>query len=215
MGANVRFPPIADIREAKTASPASMSAFCGKPKSALAGLLRAVQILVVPLHGQVCVKLPGRELAIPSSWCIIQVIRFWELVMIVALVVLSLFQAPVADTRAVSHRLYPPQPLIENSRLGQAINFDVELTNNGSSELDLIAVRAAVRDAGGKIVQRLEVNDNGGAPSIATLPATKWKPGEAHTIYNPFHTLAADIPIGRIDLEFVFRTRTSGRSPTP
>jgi len=120
---------------------------------------------------------------------------------------IALSQSAAAAADPVSHRLYPPQPLIEHSRFGQAINFDVELTNNGAEELELTTVRAAVRDPGGKIVQRLEVNSNGGTPSIATLPATTFKPGESHTIYNPFHTLDVEIPIGRIDLEFVFEDK--------
>lgn len=122
--------------------------------------------------------------------------------MISALVALALAQAAAAGS--LSHRLYPLQPLVERTRFGQALNFDVELTNNGAEALELTTVRAAVRDPAGRIVQRLEVNDNGGDASINTLAATTWKPGEAHVVYNPFHTLAADVPVGRIDLEFVF-----------
>ncbi|WP_265570400.1 M23 family metallopeptidase [Sphingomicrobium nitratireducens] len=122
--------------------------------------------------------------------------------MFVASLLLALTQPAAADP--VAHRLYPPQPLIETTRLGQAINFDIELTNETDGPLELYAVRAAVRDPSGAIVQRLEVNDNGASPGIATLPATSFAPGEPHTLYNPFHTLAADIPIGRIDLEFLF-----------
>ena len=102
-------------------------------------------------------------------------------------------------------KLYPPAPLIEQARLGQAINFDVELVNSGKHTLELTAIRAAVRDRDGRIVQRLEVNDNGSAPGIATIPARTWKPAESHTIFNPFHTLAHDVPLGRIDYEFLFK----------
>jgi murein DD-endopeptidase MepM/ murein hydrolase activator NlpD len=114
--------------------------------------------------------------------------------------------APAAPRVAeIATRLYPPQPLIERTRFGQAINFDVELVNRGTDLLELTAIRAAVRGPSGAIVQRLEINDNGSAPGIHTVPTRTWKPGETHTVYNPFHTLSADIELGSLDYEFVFQ----------
>ncbi|HET9429122.1 MAG TPA: M23 family metallopeptidase [Allosphingosinicella sp.] len=80
----------------------------------------------------------------------------------------------------------------------------MELVNNGARALQLTTLRAAVRDHEGRIVQRLELNGNGGLPGITTIADRTWNPGEAQTIFNPFHTLAPDIPLGRIDMEFVF-----------
>ena len=100
--------------------------------------------------------------------------------------------------------LYPPQPLIERTRFGQAINFDFEIHNRGQGTFELKAVKAAVRDRSGAIVQRLEINDNGSLPGIATVPNRTWKAGENRTIPNPFHTLSGDIEFGRIDYEFEF-----------
>lgn len=109
-----------------------------------------------------------------------------------------------APAERVEVRQYPADPLIERTELGQAINFDFEITNSGQEDLQLTAVRAAVRDPGGAIVKRLEVNDNGGEPGIQTLSHRDWKPGESHTIFNPFHTLANDVALGRIDFELLF-----------
>lgn len=114
---------------------------------------------------------------------------------------------------ALEIRQHPREPLIERTRFGQAINFDFELENVGDLGLELYAIRAAVRDPGGAIVQRLEVNDNGGEAGIRTVPHRLWKAGENHTIFNPFHTLADDVPIGRIDYELLFR-RPDGQSLT-
>ena len=66
-------------------------------------------------------------------------------------------------------------------------------------------VRAFVRDPAGKVVQRLEVNDNGPLPGIGTIPDRVWKPGDSRTLFNPFHTLASDIPLSRIDFELLFK----------
>lgn len=124
-----------------------------------------------------------------------------NLSILVCMLALSAQEAP----NEVEAKVYPPEPLIQRTRFGQAINFDVEVTNGGSGTLELTAIRAAVRDPLGRIVQRLEVNDNGSAPGIHTIPTRTWKAREAHTIFNPFHTLAADVPLGRMDYEFVFK----------
>lgn len=121
--------------------------------------------------------------------------------------ILALFAGGLAAPPAVmTIQQYPDRPLIERTRFGQAINFDFELKNVAGQELELTAIRAAVRDPAGAIVQRLEVNDNGGEPGIRTIPYQFWKPEDIHTIFNPFHTLAKDVPIGRIDYELLFKT---------
>ena len=106
---------------------------------------------------------------------------------------------------AMEVRQYPETPLIERTRLGQALNFDFELKNLRDQELELFTIRAAVRDPDGAIVHRFELNDSGGQPGILTVPRRVWKPGEYHTIYNPFHTMSNDVAIGRIDFELLFR----------
>jgi murein DD-endopeptidase MepM/ murein hydrolase activator NlpD len=114
---------------------------------------------------------------------------------------------PVTATAAdVSVQTYPSQPLIERSRYGQALNFDLEVTNGRSDAVDLTAIRLKVIDRGGGVAQRLEINDNGIAPGLQTLPVRTWNSGQALTIYNPFHTLTGDVDIGRLEYEFVFRT---------
>lgn len=126
--------------------------------------------------------------------------RAWPIIAAICLV-----QASAAWTADFEIRSYPPQPLIERTRLGQALNFDFEMTNAGPQALELTAVRAFVRDPAGTVVQRLELNDNGALPGIDTIPNRVWKPGESRTVFNPFHTLASDLTLGRIDFEFLFK----------
>jgi hypothetical protein len=114
--------------------------------------------------------------------------------------------AAAAGSAPIAVTVHPDHPLIERTRLGQAINFDFEVVNNGPGPIDLSAIRATVRDPAGAVALRLEVNDNGIAPGIETLAAHSWKAGDAQTIFNPFHTLPADLAIGRIDFEFQFRS---------
>ncbi|MEO6433137.1 MAG: M23 family metallopeptidase [Sphingomicrobium sp.] len=104
-------------------------------------------------------------------------------------------------------QVYPPQPMVEPTAMGQAVNLDFEIINKGQETLTLSAIRAAVRSPDGAILQRLEVNDNGSAPGIETVPVRSWKPGEAHTLYNPFHILRPDLLLGRITFEFLFKDK--------
>lgn len=127
-----------------------------------------------------------------------------------AFAAIFLTHASAALAADMAVQLHPTIPLIERTRLGQAINFDFEMTNAGPHILELVAVRAFVHDPAGTVVQRLEVNDNGSLAGIDTVPNRIWKPGESRTIFNPFHTLASDIRIGRIDFEFLFKDEREG-----
>lgn len=118
---------------------------------------------------------------------------------------LCLLQSVPALAQDVAVRLFPAQPLIERTRFGQAVNFDIELENRSGRSLELKVIRAAIRDPSGAIAQRLELNDNGSLPGIETVPGRTWKPGESRTLLNPFHTLSGDLPLGRIGFEFEFQ----------
>lgn len=121
-----------------------------------------------------------------------------------------LIQATAATSASpIQFNVYPPQPLIERTHLGQGLNFDFELTNTSAEALELREIRAAVRDPQGRIIERLQLSDSGDLPAINTLPTRSWKPGESHTIPNPFHTISGDVAIGRLDFEFDFTKGTS------
>ena len=125
---------------------------------------------------------------------------------VICAAVMGLAVSVTAIAADISIRTYPPHPLIERTRYGQALNFDLEVTNRGPEALELTAIRLLTRDRGGAVAQRLEINDNGIAPGLQTVPTRVWTPGQALTVHNPFHTLAGDLDIGRFDYEFVFRT---------
>jgi len=112
----------------------------------------------------------------------------------------SLFRAEAQ----VAIEILPPTPLIERTQLGEVVNCDFLMTNNSGKQLELSTVRLAVRDGSGKIVRRVQVNDNGIAPGIETITGRKFAPGEAHTVFNPLHTFPEQIPLDLMDFEFVF-----------
>ena len=135
-----------------------------------------------------------------------------------ALMALAISVSAVAAD--ISVQTYPPQPLIERTRYGQALNFDLEVTNGRQDALELTGIRLRVVDRRGAVAQRLEINDNGIAPGLQTVPVRSWTSGQSHTIFNPFHTLAGDLDIGRLEYELVFRatgdqTVTTALTVTP
>lgn len=103
----------------------------------------------------------------------------------------------------VTVAVVPAQPLLERTLYGQAMNCDFRLANRGSQELELRVVNLAVRDAKGALIAKLELNDNGIAPGIEIVPNRKLAAGASLTLYNPFHTLAAQWPLA--SLEYAFR----------
>jgi murein DD-endopeptidase MepM/ murein hydrolase activator NlpD len=97
----------------------------------------------------------------------------------------------------------PAQPLLEQTLYGQAMNCDFRIANPGAEALELRVVSLDVRDKSGALIARLELNDNGIAPGIEIVPNRKLAAGGGMTLFNPFHTLAAQWPLA--SLEYTFR----------
>lgn len=98
----------------------------------------------------------------------------------------------------------PATPLIQRTPFGQNLSLDFVISNVGGQTLLLNEVTLLVRDPEGLVGQRLVLNENGVAPGIETIPRRRIDAGEAITVFNPFHTLAADLPIGTLEYRFVF-----------
>jgi hypothetical protein len=98
----------------------------------------------------------------------------------------------------------PAQPLLERTLYGQAMNCDFRIANHGSEALELRVVNLAVRDKTGALIAKLELNDNGIAPGIEIVSTRKVEAGSGITLFNPFHTLAAQWPLASLDYTFRF-----------
>jgi len=98
----------------------------------------------------------------------------------------------------------PEQPLLERTLYGQAMNCDFRIANRGSEALELRVVNLAVRDRSGALIAKLELNDNGIAPGIEIVPNRKLEAGKGITLFNPFHTLAAQWPLAALEYTFRF-----------
>jgi hypothetical protein len=90
----------------------------------------------------------------------------------------------------------PATPLIELTKNGQALNFDLLLENRGSTALTVEEVEATVLDAKGAMVLQRRLTSNGN--SIATLPNRELAPGKKLVIFNPFPELDGEVELHTI-----------------
>jgi hypothetical protein len=90
----------------------------------------------------------------------------------------------------------PATPLIEQTKSGQALNFDLLLENSGSAAVTIDEVEATVLDAKGAMVLQRRLTSNGN--SIATLPNRELAPGKKLVIFNPFPEFDGDVELHAI-----------------
>jgi hypothetical protein len=79
------------------------------------------------------------------------------------------------------------------------LNFDLVVTNSGSHGLRLAEIECSVFDSAGKLVMRKALNSNGLAPGIEAVANQQLNPGETAGIFNPFYSLAEEVPVGRME----------------
>ncbi|HET9445562.1 MAG TPA: M23 family metallopeptidase [Steroidobacteraceae bacterium] len=115
-----------------------------------------------------------------------------------------------AVAQSLQVTVVPAQPLLERTLYGQAMNCDFRIANPGGAELELRVVNLDVRDRSGALIARLELNDNGIAPGIEIVPNRKLPAGGGITLFNPFHTLAAQWPLASLEYTFRFSDGKQG-----
>src|ERR1044071_3928250 len=123
---------------------------------------------------------------------------------VVVAAALMIHTAAAAEPESPQITVVPATPLLERTLYGQAMNCDFRIANSGTQPLELRVVQVAVRDKSGALIAKLELNDNGIQPGITIVPNRKVPPGGGLTLFNPFHTLAAQWPLASLDYTFRF-----------
>src|SRR5690349_12271821 len=96
----------------------------------------------------------------------------------------------------------PKTPLVETTKSGQALNFDLVIDNDTQAKLVVDEIEATVLDANGAIVTQRRVQWNGA--SILTIPSREVEPGKRLVIFNPFHTFESDLALRTIRYDITF-----------
>lgn len=85
----------------------------------------------------------------------------------------------------VESRILPERPFVEQTRYGQALNFDLALTNRGDHAVEVSELEVTFVAADGRVLLTRRLDGNGSAPSIQTLPDRTLEPGEEQLVFNP------------------------------
>ena len=120
--------------------------------------------------------------------------------------VLALAAVPAcAQVRATA---LPAQPLLESSRDGQDLNFDLVFDNPGNKALTLVRLEATWFDAQGGFLgqRRLDQNGDDTTMGIATVPNRALPAGGRLVVFNPFQHFRAPMWLGDLRYSAVFST---------
>jgi murein DD-endopeptidase MepM/ murein hydrolase activator NlpD len=96
----------------------------------------------------------------------------------------------------------PATPLIETTKTGQALNFDLVVENTSDAKLTIVEIEATVLDAKGTMVAQRRLQRNGA--SILTLPQRDIEPKKKLVIFNPFHTFESDLALTSVRYNVTF-----------
>jgi hypothetical protein len=101
----------------------------------------------------------------------------------------------------------PATPLIETTKSGQALNFDLVIENSGDAKLVVDEIEATVLDASGALVTQRRLQWNGA--SILTLPQREIEPGKKIVVFNPFHEFESDLALRTLRYDVTFEDGTT------
>lgn len=119
--------------------------------------------------------------------------------LLILAVIAVLARSATADPLTVA--VTPKQPLIERTRAGQGLSFDLIVTSTSPATLELDRMKIQVFDAAGALI----AEKLAGSGVSAVLPGpTKIAPKGTLLLMNPFHTLPAELAIAKLHVELTF-----------
>jgi len=118
--------------------------------------------------------------------------------------------APAVHAAVPTATTLPAQPLIEATRDGQHLNFDLVFANDSDRALELTGIEATLFDREGRFFsqRRLDRNGDSTTMSLATLPNRTLPAKGRLVVFNPFPEFAKDTWLG--DLRYVATFRPVG-----
>ena len=118
---------------------------------------------------------------------------------IVALCLLGLMGSVAAQ---VSVTVQPGQPLVEQGKGQQLLNFDFLIENQSADKIELSAVEVSVLGSADKLVAQYRVGANG--MSVLVVPNRFVEPGKKELVFNPLYTFPAGMDLSKLRFDFQF-----------
>jgi hypothetical protein len=114
------------------------------------------------------------------------------------LLFLLTFLPQTGGGEAVRVTAHPRRVIVERSAAGQLVNCDLAVENLTDETLTINEVEVSVFDARGALVLRRFVNDNGGRPSIDTVPVREVEPRKTILVFNPLYFFDHGVDLTRL-----------------
>lgn len=124
---------------------------------------------------------------------------------VTAVAIATFLCVPMRATEpAIRLSTIPPVPLIEKTKAGQAINFDIVVENTTSEKLEVSLIEVNVFDARGRLVTQRRAQANG--EGILTVTNRIVEGGKTVVLFNPIAELDAAIPLERLRIDVALDT---------
>jgi Peptidase family M23 len=114
---------------------------------------------------------------------------------------------PVGDGAAVRVTTHPRRVIVERSAAGQLVNCDLAVENLTGETLTINEIEVSVFDARGALVLRKFVNDNGGRPSILTVPNREVESKKTILVFNPLYFFDHGVELSRLRFKVSLSTK--------
>jgi hypothetical protein len=118
---------------------------------------------------------------------------------IAALCLLGLMGSAAAQ---VSVTVQPGQPLVEQGKGQQLLNFDFLIENQSADKIELSAVEVSVLGSADKLVAQYRVGANG--MSVLVVPNRFVEPGKKELMFNPLYAFPAGMDLSKLRFNFQF-----------
>ena len=121
----------------------------------------------------------------------------------IGILAMAALMAAPATAQTVEGRILPERPWVEQTRYGQALNFDLALTNRAAHAVEVTELEVTFVGTDGRDLLTRRLDGNGSAPSILILPERTLEPGEEQLLFNPFEYAPPGRPVGSVRVKAV------------
>lgn len=112
------------------------------------------------------------------------------------------FASAAEPAPAVQVSLLPTQPLIEQGKHQQLLNFDFHIQNTSSEQIELSGIEVTVLGDADTLLAQYRLGTNG--MSVLTIPNRIIEPGQSQLLFNPLYAFPQELDLKhlRFDLRF-------------
>jgi murein DD-endopeptidase MepM/ murein hydrolase activator NlpD len=117
-----------------------------------------------------------------------------------ALCLAGLYGAALAGPVTVT--VHPGQPLIEQGKGQQLLNFDFKIDNASTDKIELSGVEVSVLGESDSLVAQYRVAANG--MSVLVVPNRFVEPGKSEIVFNPLFSFPKGMDLSKLRFDFTF-----------